>query len=335
MLGRAGYAVNQLLSRLDILYLVYLVMDDLSLMRPAAWQLFLDLVDEGSLSRLALRLGRAQPQLSRQLAELESFCGTPLFVRHARGLAISEYGQWLLPRVRAWMAHTLALQHELRHGSGVAVGQIRLGVIPSVIRPIVMPALADLRTTHPLVRFVVSEALDSQMEQSLHSARIDLAVRYLHTSQLQAGDQVLQTVGTYLVGPPGDAQTRKRAVAFSALKDLPLVLPCRPSAWRDTLDALARQRGFELRVVMEVDSLAVQKECAMRGLGYTLLGPLALEPERSEGRLQLSLLTEPALPRAMVLTRRAGLVEQLSHRVVAQALMDRARERLMTPMRTR
>ena len=47
-------------------------MSDLSLMRPAAWQLFVDLAEEGSLSRLALRSGRAQPQLSRQLAELEA-----------------------------------------------------------------------------------------------------------------------------------------------------------------------------------------------------------------------------------------------------------------------
>jgi len=67
-------------------------MNDLSMMRPTAWQLFLDLAEEGSLSRLALRQERAQPQLSRQLADLEAACGTPLFVRHARGLQLSEYG---------------------------------------------------------------------------------------------------------------------------------------------------------------------------------------------------------------------------------------------------
>jgi hypothetical protein len=36
-------------------------MNDLSMMRPTAWQLFLDLAEEGSLSRLALRQERAQP----------------------------------------------------------------------------------------------------------------------------------------------------------------------------------------------------------------------------------------------------------------------------------
>jgi len=299
-------------------------MNDLSMMRPTAWQLFLDLAEEGSLSRLALRQERAQPQLSRQLAELEAACGTPLFVRHARGLQLSEYGQWVLPLVRAWLTQTQALQNEMRHGLGVAVGEVRLGVIPSAVRPLVMPALAALREQHPLVRLTVTEALDSQMDHSLQSASVDMAVRYVHPAGLRPGDQVLQSVGTYLVGPPGDALTRRKTVAFSRLQGLPLVLPCRPSAWRETLDGLAQQQGFALHVAWEADSLLVQKESAMQGVAHTLLGPLALEPERSQGRLQVALVVEPSLPRLIVLTMRPGLTPNLAHQAVADAIMAKA-----------
>lgn len=296
-------------------------MNTLSLMRPALWQLFVDLSEEGSLNRLALRSGRAQPQLSRQLADLESSCGTPLFQRHARGLQLSEYGQWVLPQVRAWLAQTQSLQDEIRHGAGVAVGEVRLAAIPSAVGPWVMPALAELRRSHPLVRLVVSEALDSQMDRSLQSASIDMAVRYVHSTRLRPSDQVLQTVGTYLVGPVGDRLTRKRTVPFSALQGLPLVLPCRPSAWRDTLDALARQHGFELTVAMEADSLQVQKQAAIQGLAHTLLGPLAIDVEQQG--LQKALITDPPLPRAMVLTLRPGLSVRRAHEVVAQSIMAR------------
>lgn len=296
-------------------------MNTLSLMRPALWQLFVDLSEEGSLNRLALRSGRAQPQLSRQLADLESSCGTPLFQRHARGLQLSEYGQWVLPQVRAWLAQTQSLQDEIRHGAGVAVGEVRLAAIPSAVGPWVMPALAELRRSHPLVRLVVSEALDSQMDRSLQSASIDMAVRYVHSTRLRPSDQVLQTVGTYLVGPVGDRLTRKRTVPFSALQGLPLVLPCRPSAWRDALDALARQHGFELTVAMEADSLQVQKQAAIQGLAHTLLGPLAIDVEQQG--LQKALITDPPLPRAMVLTLRPGLSVRRAHEVVAQSIMAR------------
>jgi len=296
-------------------------MNTLSLMRPALWQLFVDLSEEGSLNRLALRSGRAQPQLSRQLADLESSCGTPLFQRHARGLQLSEYGHWVLPQVRAWLAQTQSLQDEIRHGAGVAVGEVRLAAIPSAVGPWVMPALAELRRSHPLVRLVVSEALDSQMDRSLQSASIDMAVRYVHSTRLRPSDQVLQTVGTYLVGPVGDRLTRKRTVPFSALQGLPLVLPCRPSAWRDALDALARQHGFELTVAMEADSLQVQKQAVIQGLAHTLLGPLAIDVEQQG--LQKALITDPPLPRAMVLTLRPGLSVRRAHEVVAQSIMAR------------
>jgi DNA-binding transcriptional LysR family regulator len=103
-----------------------------------------------------------------------------------------------------------------------------------------------------------------------------------------------------------------------------LVLPCRPSAWRETLDGLAQQQGFALHVAWEADSLLVQKESAMQGVAHTLLGPLALEPERSQGRLQVALVVEPSLPRLIVLTMRPGLTPNLAHQAVADAIMAKA-----------
>jgi LysR family transcriptional regulator, nitrogen assimilation regulatory protein len=159
------------------------------------------------------------------------------------------------------------------------------------------------------------------MEHSLQSARVDLAVRYVHPAGLRAGDQVLQSVGTYLVGPPGDPLTRRKTVPFARLQGLPLVLPCKPSAWRDTLDGLAQQQGFALQVALEADSLRVQKDSAMQGVAHTLLGPLALEGARPS--LQMALITDPPLPRAMVLTLRPGLAVRRAHQVVAQAILAR------------
>jgi len=124
-----------------------------------------------------------------------------------------------------------------------------------------------------------------------------------------------------LVGPPGDPLTRRKTVPFARLQGLPLVLPCKPSAWRDTLDGLAQQQGFALQVALEADSLRVQKDSAMQGVAHTLLGPLALEPERHQKRLQVALVVEPALPRLIVLTLRPGLSTNLAHRAVANAIM--------------
>jgi DNA-binding transcriptional LysR family regulator len=296
----------------------------LSAMRPPLWRLFLDLAEQGSLSKVSMLRDMAQPQLSRQLAELESHCGGPLFTRHGRGMHLSELGRWALPRVQAWLAQTEQLANDLRSGAGMPIGEVRIGTMPSAVRPLLCPVLARAKTLYPLVRISVREALDSQMDDGLHNAKFDLAIRYLHPQNLKSSDKVLRQVDTFLVGPMGDPLTRQKTVAFSALAKLNLVLPCRPNSWRDTLDNLARAQGFSLPVALEADSLTIQKEMVMHGGLHTLLGPMALQDALQHAQLQASKIVTPALPRMMALTTRAGLVETLAQQVIAALIVDTA-----------
>ena len=164
----------------------------------------------------------AQPQLSRQLAELESQCGGALFTRHGRGVHLSELGQWVLPRVQAWLAHTEQLANDIRSGSGVPIGEVRIGTMPSAVRPLLCPVLASAKVLYPLVRISVREALDSQMDDGLHHAKFDLAIRYLHPENLKSSDKVLRQVDSFLVSAVGDKVTRKKTTAFSELAHLQL-----------------------------------------------------------------------------------------------------------------
>lgn len=295
-------------------------------MRPQLWRLFIDLAEHGSLSKVSMLRDIAQPQLSRQLAELEAQCGGPLFTRHGRGVDLSEMGRWALPRVQAWLAHTEQLANDIRTGSGVPIGEVRIGTMPSTVRPLLCPVLARAKVLYPLVRISVREALDSQMDEGLHSAKFDLAIRYLHPHHLKSSDRVLRQVDSFLVGPVGDKVTRKKTVAFAELANLPLVLPCRPSVWRDNLDRSATAQGFDLKVALEADSLTVQKEMVIQAGMYTLLGPMALQPELQQQQLQAAKIVGPELPRMMTLTTRAGMQETLAQQVIAQLIVETATE---------
>lgn len=55
------------------------------------------------MSRAAQRLFMSQPPLSRHIRQLEERLGVTLFVRHTRGLTLTEDGQ----RVLEWYARCL------------------------------------------------------------------------------------------------------------------------------------------------------------------------------------------------------------------------------------
>src|SRR5574337_108718 len=80
-------------------------------MDHAAWKLFIDAVELGSLSKVAVAYGTSQPHVSRQISELEQECGGRLFQRTGRGVVLTELGQRVAPKVRAWLASTEQLEN--------------------------------------------------------------------------------------------------------------------------------------------------------------------------------------------------------------------------------
>ena len=58
-------------------------------MEYAAWKLFIDAAEVGSLSKVAVTYGTSQPHISRRISVLEHECGGRLFERTGRGVSPS------------------------------------------------------------------------------------------------------------------------------------------------------------------------------------------------------------------------------------------------------
>src|SRR5262249_49974580 len=64
-------------------------------------RLLADIVEPGSLSKVCAPRGSAQSALSKHIAALEDEFGAKLFYRTGRGVVLTEFGQSIMPRVRA------------------------------------------------------------------------------------------------------------------------------------------------------------------------------------------------------------------------------------------
>lgn len=88
---------------------------------------FARVAEEGSLRRASERLFMAQPPLSRQIKQLEERLGVTLFVRHSKGLTLTEAGAHVLeliqPLLEMQKATFAKLQKEIRpQGNTLRVG---------------------------------------------------------------------------------------------------------------------------------------------------------------------------------------------------------------------
>lgn len=100
-------------------------------------------VDERSVSRAADRLGMTQPPLSSAIQQVEREVGTPLLVRHARGVEPTEAGRYLAEEVRHLLDHLDDAVSRAR-----AVGEGRVGRLSIAAEPVAswgwLPAVVGL-----------------------------------------------------------------------------------------------------------------------------------------------------------------------------------------------
>jgi LysR family nitrogen assimilation transcriptional regulator len=272
------------------------------MMQVTTVKLFLEVAEAGSLSKVAARRQTVQSHVSRQITDFEQRFGGRLFRRTGRGVELTDLGSRAALRLRAWLQETERLEEELRAQSSALTGAVRLGIIPSAAHPLMTRLFERLQAEHPGIRLDIAEAQGTELDAMLDSGAVDLAILFRFQRPNARDEKALCVASTYLVSAPGDELTRTPTLNFSRLKGLRLVLPRRPSHWRNALDETARSLGFKLEPVAEADSLTVQRELVAQCPGlYSVLGPYAFADDLRRGRLQASKLVRPDLSRHVTL----------------------------------
>ena len=106
-------------------------------MNVSSVQLFLEVAEAGSLSKVAARRQTVQSHVSRQITEFEKQCGGRLFRRTGRGVELTELGD----ARRVAPAHLAAGHGADRAGAAIRVepadrAPCALGVIPTAAHPL-------------------------------------------------------------------------------------------------------------------------------------------------------------------------------------------------------
>ena len=264
-------------------------------------KIFLAIADARQISKAAAFLGTVPSQLSRQLTALEREVGGALFFRTGRGMTLTALGERILPRVRGLIGEYEGLQHDLAADTGTLGGDVRIGMVPSLVPCVVVLLHQRVRELHPRILLHITEGSSSELDGWRANGEIDLSLLFRHSRNDLQQEEPLAQVWNYLVAPRGDTLTRADRVPLSALADIPLLIPGAPNGARLHLEQLARKRGIALRVALEASTLSVQTELTAAGCGYSIMPEHAARREVASGRLQAALIDEPDLVRTITL----------------------------------
>src|SRR5918994_247779 len=125
----------------------------------------------GSLAGAARELAYTQPAVAHQVAELEREVGTPLVVRHGRGVRLTEAGAALAVHADAVLSRLAAAQDEVAAIAGLRSGRVRVAAYPTAAATLVPPALVALRAAHPDVAATLAEQEPPEALADPHAGR--------------------------------------------------------------------------------------------------------------------------------------------------------------------
>jgi len=288
------------------------------------WKLFLKVAEMGSLSKVAVVMKRRQPVISRHINALEIECGCTLFYRTGRGVALTEVGEAILPRVRTMLRESEQIMMDIKGQAGVPVGAVSVGLLPSV--QVAADFLRVALDKYPQVTLHLTEAAAGQVAEQVATGRIDLGLVLREPGAMAANDEALLTMPLCVVGPPGDPITSQREVSLAQITGLPLIQAKPPNALRMHIEQSARRAGVQLTYGPQVDALATQKQVIACGMGYTITTRMAVRNELAQGLLSAADITDPRMDLTLVLIRSNQRPATLAIRKIARLLAEVVRK---------
>jgi len=256
----------------------------------------------GSLSKAADRMRIAQPALSRQVRMLEEELGVRLFVRHGRGMVLTEQGREVLTHTMRIMAGLEEIRARTSDASAPLAGQIAIGLPPTVADIISVPLVAAFGKAHPKVVLRLVSAYTGYLLDWLHRGEIDLAILYDPRPTRSVRSRPLLLENLFLIGPAEAGFSTVRAIPFKELDGKRLLLPSVRHGLRTIVERCAVEAGITLDVAVEADSYATLKDLVRHGHGWTILPLAPIHEDIMARRLTGAALIDPVPVRRLILS---------------------------------
>lgn len=249
--------------------------------------LFARVVESGSFSKAAERVGLPKSTLSRRLSQLETQLGERLLTRSTRRLAITDFGERLLEHARRLVEEAEAANAMVLHRQEVPSGTLRVSLPPDFDELELPAVLMQYAAAYPQVRLELDL---SPRRVDLLAERFDLAVRVaarlpddntLVARKLCTLGNGLYASPAYLAryGSPEHPEQLVKHVGLSMISGAGAVLP-----WRLTRGS----ESWEGKPAgpIAANSPTLQRELATHGLGIVGLADPVSRKWVEQGLLQ-------------------------------------------------
>lgn len=262
---------------------------------------FLTVLDTGSLSAAARRLGVTQPALTQSIRRLEDECGHRLFVRGAAGVTLTDAGRSFVPAaidvLRSFDAALNVVEEAGRHLQGT----LRIVCPATLVHDPLMGVLRRFREANPHVHLEVTDPrIPAESIEAVASGAADCALFSgdVHVPQLITRILTQQRIVAVLPQEDGPVDA-----SLPALLERGLLCAPRGRTIRRILDDAVGPVTVARSIVMETEHAGTITPLVRAGVGVAFLPHAVAVRTVAEAGLRV-IDPDPPLSRSVVLAMR-------------------------------
>jgi DNA-binding transcriptional LysR family regulator len=265
-------------------------------------RLFIEIAAHKSLSAAAEALSLTQSGLSRHLASLEEFIGQPLFIRHGRGVELTEAGRKLLEVVSAAYQLVDNTILQLRNDHGVTDGSIHVATIHTLSYYFMAEVAAKFMAQRPSASLALLGRSSPGVVELVENGRAEIGFAY---DSAVASDQLEITPlfeDTMCLVVHESSRFATRASVDLRAEAVPLV--AFPVGY--ALRKMLHTKDFDATVTAEVETVDAMLKLVSMTNGQCILPVLIPEKLLQEYQLVRVKIEQPLMRRWIVAVTRRG-----------------------------
>lgn len=258
---------------------------------------FAAVYEQGSFSAAAEKVNATQSGLSMHVSQIEKRYDVSLFVRSSSGVTPTETGRAFYLEAVKVLAAARHAEDRLQALSGVVVGHVHVGLMPTFTRAVLTSVLLRIAQEYPEVRVSISEAYSGVLADGVAEGRLDFGVV---PSSFEVNDLLIsKTMGEdreCLVCSPGrDLPVTKAGVQLRDMAPLRVALPGPGNARRNRIENYLNVNEIKVSELLELDTMHGTLSLVANSDWVAILPGILCLPDLDGTRRRVVPLADPPL----------------------------------------
>lgn len=255
-------------------------------MQVESFKVFRDLVETQSFSKAAQLNYVTQSAVSQQVRAMEERFGIPLIERTSKKFGLTREGQMLYQTSRHVIQLYEGLQHQFQELRGVISGTIRVATVYSIGLHELPPYLKAFLKEYPQVNVHVEYRRSNQVYEDILQGTVDIGLVAFPAQRKNIKVEAFRKDKLVLICAPENALAKGASARLAEVAKARFVGFESDIPTRRAVDRMFRERGLEVKPVMEFDNVETVKRAVEIDAGVSIVPRATVEQEVRNGTLK-------------------------------------------------